>query len=397
MAPAIDLPSEIDVAILGAGYAGLRTARELSRLSRGKIRPTVIDRHPVHVLRTELYEIDRMVASGDESRRWIVPLTQALDSQRVDTVEGEVTSVDLAARTLLVGGHRATYRALAICLGSIPAYFGVAGAEKAHQVYGFMGARRLASDLRDRLVAAAATSPGVRVVIVGGGSTGTELAAEIATAPWGRILGAEVRAPEVTLVTGALPFLAGFPEPILRHARRILGRANVRLVEHLNVTRVEPGGLLLENGDRLPLDVVVWCAGVQAPNLVRALAAPHGHGGRVTVDAHLEIPGHPGAFAVGDVAEFTDARTGVIAPATAQAALAEAAIAARNLRARLDGAPLVPFEYRERGVIVALGVGSAAGRARGVTLWGSPAALLKAAIDRGYAFAAEHRTTPRGL
>ena len=399
MAPTPKPSPDVSIAILGAGYAGLRVAREVARRSRGSIRPLVIDRHPVHVLRTELYEVDRLAREDTDASRWLIPLREALDPRYVATREGEVESIDLEARSLLVSGERITFRRLAICLGSVPAYFGVPGAEKAHQVYGFMGARQLASELRERLKESAGATPPqpVRVAVVGGGSTGTELSAEVATARWGQIVGAPVVAPEVTLVTGALPFLPGFPEPLVRHARRLLGRARVRMVEHLNVTRVDANELTLENGDRLAFDLAVWCAGVQAPNVVRNLPVPHGHSGRVRVDANLEIPGHPGAFAVGDAAEFQDPATGMIAPATAQAALAEAPIAAANLLARARRRALVPFRYREKGVVIAVGVGRGAGRAGGLTLWGSPAALLKAAVDRGYAYAAEHRTVPRGL
>ena len=397
-APARD-PNDITIVILGAGYAGLRAAREVVRRSRGRIRPLVIDRHPVHVLRTGLFEVDRLAREDADTSRWLVPLDEALDPRYVVTHEGEVESIDLEARTLLVNGQRITYRQLAICLGSVPAYFGVPGAEKAHQVYGFMGARRLASELRERLTDAAGASPSrpVRVAVVGGGSTGTELAAAVATARWERILGAPAVAPEVTLVTGALPFLPGFPEPLKHHARRLLGRARVRMVEHLNVTRVEPSELTLENGDRVATDVVVWCAGVQAPNVVRSLPAAHGHGGRLRVDAQLEGPGHPGTCAIGDAAEFQDPTSGMIVPATAQAALAEAPVAAANLVARARARPLTPFRYREKGVILAVGVGRGAARAGGITLWGSPAALLKAVVDRGYAYATEHGATPRGL
>ncbi|MCI4360618.1 MAG: FAD-dependent oxidoreductase, partial [Thermoplasmata archaeon] len=185
--------------------------------------------------------------------------------------------------------------------------------------------------------------------------------------------------------------------PVIAHARTLLTKAKVRLIENRNVTRVDETELHLENGDRVPFDLSVWAAGVQAPGVIRAIPGEHGHGGRLKVDAHLEVLGHPGVFAVGDVAEFQDPTTGVIAPATAQAALAEAPVAAANLVARARGRPLVPFVYREKGVIVAVGIGKGAGRAAGLTLWGRPAALVKKAVEKGYSFAAEHGTPPRGL
>ena len=400
MAEPIRVTPQEPAVVLGAGYAGLRVALELSRRSRGRMPVVLVDRHPVHVLRTELYEIDELASAQAGSDRWLIPLSTALNGEAVTYREGTVEGIDLANRTLRMGGGEMEFGLLAICLGSVPAYYNVPGAQEiAHQVYGYLGARRLALTLKE-LLAARAADPAARplkVVVVGGGSTGTELAAEIATARWKRIVGAGARSPSVTIVTGSVEFLAGFPAPVLQHARDLLRRARVELVEHLNVTRVGETELELENGTTVGYGLVVWCAGVQAPAIVRNLPVPHGHSGRVKVDAHLEVPGYPGVVAVGDVAEFQDASTSVIAPATAQAAMAEAPVAAANLVARAGGRPLTPFVYREKGVIVSVGLGRAAGRAGGVTVWGRPAALVKKFVEKGYEFATEHRTVPRGL
>ena len=397
---AVSVSADAPIYVLGAGYAGLRVAQELSRKSRGRLPVVLVDRHPVHVLRTELYEIDELARSGDQAGRWLVPLSTALDGDRVTFREGLVESIDLEAKTLSIGGQIHRFGAIALCLGSVPAFYGVPGAKEIpHQVYGFTGARRLALTLKDALAQRAreAGAAPLRVVVVGGGSTGTELAAEIATAPWRKIAAPEVKRPEVTIVTGSVPFLDGFPDPVIEHARELLARARVHLIEHRNVTRVDPTELRLENGDAVPFDLSVWCAGVQAPAVVRALSVEHGRSGRLKVDPNLEVVGHPGVFAVGDVAEFRDPTTGVIAPATAQAALAEAPVAAANLLARVRGSAMRPFVYRERGVIVAVGIGRGAGRAGGLTLWGRPASLVKKFVERGYSYAAEHGTTPRGL
>ncbi|EQD68828.1 FAD-dependent pyridine nucleotide-disulfide oxidoreductase, partial [mine drainage metagenome] len=154
------------------------------------------------------------------------------------------------------------------------------------------------------------------------------------------------------LLTGSLPFLAGFPPTLVEHARRLLRRAGVTVIAGWNVTRVSPGRVELEDGSQFVSDLVAWCAGLEAPPLVRDLAVPHGKGGRIAVAPTLEIPGHPGVFAVGDVAEVRDPESGLLAPGTAQAALAEARSAAENLVARAQGTALAPFRYRERGVVV---------------------------------------------
>jgi NADH:ubiquinone reductase (H+-translocating) len=373
--------------ILGAGYAGVRLAHEVWRRSKGSIPIVLVDRHPFHVFRTELYELARLAARGTDLRRWVVPIDQVIGPSRVVYREGSVSSVDLEGSAVEVDKRRISYRSLAICLGNVPAYYGVAGAsEFMHQVYGLLGALRLA----DKLRAVETASPGLpqgsrpRVVVVGGGSTGTEVAADIATADWPTITRVKARPPEVTLVCGALPFLDGFDPDIVVHARHLLDEARVHVDVGRNVSRVERRRATLSDGSTIPFDVGVWAAGVEAPAVAKSLPVEHGRAGRVVVGPTLELPGHPGVFALGDVAEVTDPRNGSAVPATAQAALAEASAAAENVLRRWTGKPLLPFRYRPSGTIVAVGHGRAAARWNQLAVWGSPAAFLKSILERRY-------------
>jgi NADH:quinone reductase (non-electrogenic) len=384
--------------ILGAGYGGLTVAEEVHRRSKGSIPVVLVDRHPIHVLRTELYEVGRIAAAEGDVARWTVPLARVFDRTSVTVRQGNVESIDLARRVVRVDGTDLPYGSLAICLGNVAAYYGVSGAaENTYNVYRLSGAQQLGRKLVD-VERASSSLPGERsprILVIGGGSTGTEVAAEIATTDWGKLTGTTVRPLDVFLLTGALPFLGGFPPRLIAHARRTLHQIGVTIVPGLNVVKVEPGRVHLEDGSILACEAAVWCAGVQAPALVKELSVPHGKGGRVATEPTLEVPGHPGVFAVGDVAEFRDPATGMLVPGTAQAALAEARTAARNLVARASGGALEPFRYREKGVIVALGVGHGAGAVGGISVWGSPARLLKQVVEREYHRAAERGEPPR--
>jgi NADH:ubiquinone reductase (H+-translocating) len=385
------------VVVLGAGYGGLTAAQEIHRRTRGRLPIVLVDRNPVHVLRTELYEIGKLVAAGANVAAWTVPLVSVLEATSVSFRQGSVQSVDLDRRQVLLDTGPLGYGALVLSLGNVAAYYGVPGAaEHTHQIYRLSGAQRLAAALL-QVEEASANLPGERrprVVVVGGGSTGTELAAEIAATDWKKLAGARARAPDVLLLTGALPFLAGLPPPVVARAEEVLRRVGVSMVRGVNVSRVEPNRVHLEDGTVLACDLAVWCAGLEAPPAVRGLPVPHGRGGRIKVEPTLEVPGHPGVFAVGDVVDLIDPRTGAPVPATAQAALAEARVAARNVVARVRGEPLEAFEYRERGVVVALGGRRAAGTLRHVTVWGSPAAVLKRLVEREYAHAVERGEAP---
>jgi len=381
--------------ILGAGYGGLRLAHRLARRADRPGRIVLVDRHPVHVLRTELYEIGRLAATASAARDpFVLRLDRVLRGRAIEYVEGQVERIDLAGRTVRAGGRTVAFSSLAIALGSVPAYYRVPGApEHTHHVYRLGAARALAARLRS-LEATARTAGSrhrPRIVVVGGGSTGTEVAGEIATVRWDRLVGRGTPVPEVVLVTGAVPLLDGMPGPLVRSVRSLLARARVELLEGHNVRRVDPASLTLDDASVVPFDLAVWAAGVEAPPVVAALPVPHGRMGRLAVESTLEVPGNPGVFGVGDVVELKDPVSGGMVPGTAQAALAEADVAAANLAARRAGRPLVPFRYRERGVIVSVGLRRAAAVTPHLTLRGSPAKLLKRLVEREYSLSGARR------
>lgn len=392
-------PSAPALVVLGAGYAGLTVAHEVARRSRGRIPVVLVDRQPVHELRTQLYQVGRLADPTEDPRRWAVPLARVFERTQVECRTGSVEGIDLARHVVQLSEGELPFRSLAICLGSVAAYYGVPGAaENTASVYRLRSAQELAARLKE-VARASPSLPGERrprVVVVGGGSTGTELASEIATTDWAEVSGVAARPMDVTLVTGSLPFLAGLPPKLIQHARTLLRRAGVAVIPGVNAAKVEPGRLHLEDGSVLTADAIVWCAGLEAPPLVRQLPVAHGKGGRIAVEPTLEVPGHAGVFAVGDVVEFKDPRSGLLVPGTAQAALAEARCAARNLVARWEGGDQEPFVYRERGVIVEVGRGRGAASLRHLTLWGRPAALLKSTVERDYARGVE-RGDPSGL
>jgi NADH:ubiquinone reductase (H+-translocating) len=381
-----------EVVILGAGYAGLSTAKTIHRYAGHRIHVVLVDRSPAHVLRTELYQVDEMALAGKDLRRWALPMGDVLDGRVASFVQGTVTGIDLSSNTVRLENGTVPFDDLVICLGSEPSYFGIPGApELAQEVYSLTGAERLAARLveAERTAAKTPDAPGPRVVVVGGGSTGTEVAAEIATADWKTIADPGAPSPRVTLLTGPTPLLLGFPEPIIKHSHDILEHARVDLRENTPVVRVDPGRLTLRDGGTVDFDICVWCAGVEAPPVVAQLPVEHGHGKRLKVTPTLEVPAHPGVFAVGDVIEYANPGTGVLVPGTAQAALAGSRIAGFNVAARHLGKRLKRFSYHEKGVIISLGIGKGVGRAGPVSLWGRPAYVIKSLVEAEYSLAVE--------
>ncbi len=352
----------------------------------------LVDRHPLHVIRTELYQVDRLAQDQGADLGWALPLRELVDDAGELLRTGTVESIDLPGRAVTVDGERIAYRELAICLGSVPNYYRIPGAEEhSFSVYRLSHARKLAQAIRDLEAKSAPGGARPRILVVGGGSTGVEVAADIATARWAMIVGHPVASPLVTLVVGRMPFLDGLTDGVRSHARALLGRAEVELNEARNVVEVAPDRLTLDDGTVFTFDLCVWAAGNQPPEVIRATAGTHARNGKIVVEPTLEIPGFPGAFALGDVAHLVDPRLGAPVPATAQAALAEAPIAGRNVVARRTGGPLSEFRYREKGAIVQLGLGQASGEVVGLSVWGRPASLMKRLVEEGH-----RRTAPEG-
>jgi NADH dehydrogenase len=373
------------ILILGAGYAGLRLAESLPRRGDRRIPPVrVIDRSSFHTVRTELYEVDRMV-QGSGLAHWIVPLADRLVRRGIDFTQAEVRDIDLDSRTVRTDHGSLSYSFVAICLGSIPNDFGIPGVrEHLHSPYTLRGALALADDLRRRIDTLPPSTP-LRVVVAGGGATGTQLAAEIRCARWKRTDKRTPPAPQVQILTGPTPFLEGLPEPLVRKAREILEREGIQIRDGVSVRRVEAQKLETDHAGTISYDVGVWCAGVRAPDVAAHTRGPHSRGGRILVDPYLRVPGFPEAFAAGDCMDLRDPETGIGVPATAQAALAASSHAAANIRALIEGKPLTPFVYKEAGVILPLGRGEGVARLyRLAPVWGHPAAILNTLREEGY-------------
>jgi NADH dehydrogenase len=110
--------------------------------------------------------------------------------------------------------------------------------------------------------------------------------------------------------------------------------------------------------ETIPARTVLWAAGVLASSFARTVAARTGtetdRNGRVVVDAHLNIPGHPEIFVIGDAA-IQPWKRGRPVPGVAQGAIQPGQYVGRTIKARLAGRPTPPFRYSDRGDVAVIG------------------------------------------
>jgi NADH dehydrogenase len=208
-------------------------------------------------------------------------------------------------------------------------------------------------------------------VVVGGGSTGVEVAAELVDLiHTARRTFATLPEPKVILVHSRAYVLSEFGDRLGRHATKKLASAGVQLVLNRRLTRVDADHVELDDGTVIATATVVSTVGNAPHPVVARFSQSVDGGGWIRPDATFAIPGLDRVWALGDCAWIIDARTGKAMPATAQHAVREGPHAARNILAVLDGRQPLPFDYNQQGMLVSLGRFNGVGEVRGIKVSG---------------------------
>ena len=270
--------------------------------------------------------------------------------------------------------RRSAYKALVIAVGSTSNYFGVPGAqEHTISLNGTDDAEKFRLRLL-RLMAraqerqeteaapdAAAQRSGIDIVIIGGGATGVELAAELREASrvyasYGFNRLQVLRDVRITILEGAPRILAPLPERVSAAAARLLGERAIRVVPDCRVAQIEAHQVSDNRGNTYPSDLCVWAAGIRAPAFLASLGLPTAKNGQIEVDGHLRVKDVPGVYALGDCAACLDGN-GQAVPPRAQAAHQQADYLLKTFMNAAAGypPPKDPYVYRDYGSLVSIG------------------------------------------
>lgn len=304
----------------------------------------------------------------EEDRVDVARLTAA---RGVRWVRDCAVAVDAAARRLVLArGDRIAWDALSLDVGSEVASEAPGAAEHAVAVKPIEGlvacAVRLASDW---------PAGGPReVVVVGGGPSGVEVAANLEALA--RRCGGAAR---VTLIGREHRLVPDMPAGAGARLARALARRGLVLRLGVEVMAVERDAVRLATGERVPQDLVVWATGLRPPPLAAASGLPVDRAGALRVDEHLAALGHPCVFGGGDCVAFP----GRDLPKIGVYAVRESPVLLHNLAAAVEGGPRRAFVPQRRALLVLnLGDGTALA-VRGRWWWHGPAALrVKDWIDR---------------
>lgn len=395
-----------DIVIVGGGAGGLELAARLGRRfgrRDGRRRVLLIDRSIFHLWKPTLHEV---AAGSLDSHQEGLSYPFLARRNNFSFAFGELTGVNPAARTIelaalendagdrLIPTRTIPYARLVLATGSGSNLFDTPGAaEHAHVLEDVAYAEAFNKRLTAAFLAAAyASRRTLSLAIVGAGATGVELSTELIEGhdELSAGLAEDQRfGLSVTLVEAAPRILGGLPEKVAGKAVRALEARGVRLLTDAKVERVRADGLETTRGP-VAADLVVWAAGVKAPERNTAFGLETGRLNQFITDDHLRTSA-PDIYAMGDCAEVPgpDGRS---TPARAQAAAQQAAWLSRALAdpSRDPG----PFIYRDRGSLVSLGESGGVGSLMGGLA--GPNFLIEGLIAR-WAYMALHLDHHRAI
>ena len=371
------------IVIAGGGAGGLELATRLgdSLGRRKRARIVLVDRSPTHFWKPLLHT----VASGqrDPHLHQIEYSAQAAE-HGFQFVCGEISGVDRASRTLDIAPYhgddgaevlprrRLHYDKLVLALGAVTNFFGVPGAwEHALTLDNVEDAERFRQRfLRSCMQAGARKLAGdpracIDIVIVGGGATGVELAAELGHAARAlahyNVHALDPRRDVRIRILERGPMLLPHLHPRLcKQAAKLLQTAGVEVCTGTTVARVAADSVEDSNGGRHASDITLWTAGVEGPALCASLGLQLNRLRQVVVSPSLQAIDDPAIFALGDCCSFVSPAGGAAVPPRAQVAHQQAMHLATQL-ALPGGTPLPPFRYRDYGSLVSLGPFAAIG------------------------------------
>lgn len=381
------------IVVVGGGAGGLelvtRLGDQLGQL--GKARVTLVDREATHLWKPLLHEV--AAGSMDAHAHQLDYLAQArwhhfafqqgdmLELDRLNKTLSIAALYDDTGQTLLPP-RQIPYDTLVLAIGSVTNFFGVPGAAE-HATA--IDSVREAEQLRQRMLAACMRAqhrqaaldgenlPQVNLVIIGGGATGVELAAELRhTAQLLAAYGLHSLDPRrdirITVIEAGSRILPALPEEIATDVSRLLAERNIGVMTGDPVTEVNADGVHTRSGGHLPSDLSVWAAGIKVPAVLSRVGLPTNPIGQVIVSPTLQSITDPDIFALGDCASCPWGATGQSVPPRAQAAHQQASLLATSMKRRLLGRSLPTFIYRDHGSLISLGQEGTVGHLMGKLL-----------------------------
>ncbi|MGC9421394.1 MULTISPECIES: FAD-dependent oxidoreductase [unclassified Vibrio] len=377
------------IIVVGGGAGGLELATKLGRTLGRKNRAsvTLVDRNSSHLWKPLLHEV--ATGSLDEgvdalsyrahaknhSFDFQLGSLEAIDRDSKKIVLSELTDEH---GELLMPKRELHYDLLVLAIGSTSNDFNTPGVRE-HCIFldSPEQAHRFRTEMNNEFLKLHAKNGNgtVDIAIVGAGATGVELSAELHNAVkelrtygFGDLDSSKLN---VNLVEAGERILPALPPRISAAAHSELTKLGVNVRTSTMVTQAEKDGLTTKDGEKITATIMVWAAGIKAPDFMKDIAGLETNRiNQLVVKETLQTTRDDDIFVIGDLAQCTQA-DGSFVPPRAQAAHQMASLAFKNIVAKLNGRELKPYLYKDHGSLVSLSRFSTVGSLMGNLTKGS--------------------------
>ncbi|MBI3671396.1 NAD(P)/FAD-dependent oxidoreductase [Candidatus Azambacteria bacterium] len=369
-----------NIAILGAGFAGVKCALDLEKLAKkdkdlsSQFNIFLIDKKNYHLYTPALYEVATTAkadASGPVLKRIVTtPIEEIIKNRNIKFLQAEVENLNFEKRSIsFKDGEALDFEYLVLALGAEPAFFGIAGLkENSLTPKSLEDGIKIRNRVRERFLEKKESDSILKVIVGGSGPNGVEFASELVgyIKELNKIHNKKIKA-EIKLIDGAPHILPGFEHNVVKKASKRLEKLGVKTLGGFVISKVDEKNAYLK---QLPpsnapqenftpeektenYDVLIWSGGVQASNILDSVNVQKEKRGRAEVnhflkctspDKHLDISEK--IFAVGDNSCFYDPLSQKPVPGTAKIAIEQAEIAAINIYNAIKLKPKVLYTVR---------------------------------------------------
>lgn len=357
------------IVIVGAGYAGILTAKKLAKKFKKQkdISITIIDKNPFHTMLTELHEVAANRVDEDSIK---ISLTKVFAGRAVTVKLDTVTSIDFAKKSVIGANETYPYDYLVLAAGSKPTFFGVPGAEEfTYKLWSYEDAVILRDHIQTTF-RKAMCEPKEEVRrklltfwVVGAGFTGVEMIGELAE--YVPILCEKygIKRDEVTLynVDGLSRVIPNLTEKLSAKVQRRLNKMGVEVILNSFVSGISEDYIDLKQGDKIvrhSAGTVIWAAGIQSADVIQKTgdSLEVTRGGRVQVDSYLRSSKDESVYVIGDNMYFIPEGEERPVPQMVENCEQSSHTAAHNITCAITGkGKMEEYKPKFHGVMVCIG------------------------------------------
>ena len=355
------------IVIVGGGAGGLELATYLGDKlgKKKKAEVLLIDRNATHLWKPLLHEV--ATGSLDDGTDAVSYRAHATNHY-FHFQQGTLTGVNREQKEIvleplldengevLVKERHITYDKLVLAIGSKSNDFGTKGVAE-HCI--FLDGSEQAKHFQKRMLElflrfSHSQDKDVKIAIVGGGATGIELSAELYNAVshlneygFGKLNRASLK---VTLVEAGSRLIPALTEKVSGSALSELRKAGVDVRLNTMITEAVEDGLITKDGEKIEADLMVWAAGVKAPEFTKEFGFETNRLNQIEITDLMQTTVDKDVFVIGDCAALI--QNGKPIPPRAQAAHQMATQCGKNIVALLDGKEMKPFKFNDKGSLL---------------------------------------------